>query len=95
MKDKRKKLGPEMKASVALAALKEDATAAELSTRFGVHQSQIFKWKRQLIDNAALAFVSAGEVPAEDGPSKEELLRKIGELTVERDFLANGLRRFR
>lgn len=95
MKTKRRKLGPELKATVALASVREQETVAQLTARFGVHSSQVFAWKKLLLENAAKVFVDQTAQPNDDGPTRDELLRKIGELTVERDFLANGLRRFR
>ena len=79
------------KAKVALAAMMEQATIAQLARKYAVHPNQITKWKRLLLDGAVRVF--------EDGPApeadhdREELLRKIGELTLERDFLERGLRR--
>ena len=61
----------------------------------GMPQVQIYKWKRQLLDRAAAAFVDGPRTEEEAGPSRDELLKKIGELTVERDFLSNGLERVR
>jgi len=95
MKKARKKHSPEFKAKVALAAVREQETVAEISRKHKVHANVVYKWKRQLLDNLARAFDaeagSAGNTPEREA----ELLQKIGELTVERDFLSNGLGRFR
>jgi transposase len=82
------------KAKVALAAIREQETIPQLSKRHGVHANQIYKWKRQFLEQAASVF----EHQAETGGGterEEELLKKIGELIVERDFLARGLERRR
>lgn len=97
MKQTRTRYTPEFKAKVAIAALREQATIPELAKQFGVHPNQIYTWKREFIQHAARAFANGATTPTESGGSEREdqLLKKIGELTVERDFLAKGLGRLR
>ena len=93
MKKTRTRYTVEFKAKVALAAVREEDTMPALSRRFGVHAHQIYKWKRELLENLPRAF-SGGDDKASGGSEREaELLKKIGELTVERDFLSRGLGR--
>ena len=93
MKKTRTRYTAEFKAKVALAAVREEDTMPALSKRFGVHANQIYKWKRELLENLPRAF-SGGDETAGGGSEREaELLKKIGELTVERDFLSKGLGR--
>ena len=90
---KRRNHSPQFKAKVALAALTGEQTLAQLAQRFDVHPNQITAWKRQLLDGAAGMFES-GSAAAGDSEAKiRELHAKIGELTMERDFLSKALRR--
>jgi len=81
---------PAFKAKVALAALKGEKTLADLAQQFDVHSNQITAWKAQLIDGAAEVFGASGgaTAPAVD---VKTLHAKIGELTLENDFLSGAL----
>lgn len=83
----RRKIDAALKAKIALEALRDDATVAALAVRHQVHPTQIYAWKKQLLEHAARVFRTA----TGDGQPAEEIARlhaKIGELVVERDVLA-------
>ena len=94
MKKSRMTHSPAFKAKVALAALREQESIAEIARRHKIHANVVYKWKRQLADNVTRLFEPDGG-GGDVAQRETELLRKIGELTVERDFLANGLDRLR
>ena len=91
MKKKRKKHSPAFKAKVALAALREQETVAKLAFFNDTETNQIYTWKRQLLENIARAFEADGGGDGDAAAREAELLQKIGELTMEKDFLSNGL----
>lgn len=88
---KRKQYNPEFKAKVALAALRNEASLAELAVKFEVHPTMIGNWKRELMEGAAELFDKGQKTKKQHDATVDELYRKIGQLKVENDFLSKGL----
>jgi len=91
MSKKRNQYSAEFKAKVALEALRNDQTVAELATRFGVHPTMINAWKRLLVESAAEIFQRCQKSKKQNEPRVDELYRQIGKLQVECDFLSRKL----
>lgn len=88
MGTRRKQHNAKFKAQVAMAALAGDRTLAELSSEFGVHATMISTWKQELVKRAEEIFERGGKKAADPQETIDHLHRKIGQLQVERDFLA-------
>jgi transposase len=88
----RRNHSPTFKAKVALAAIKGERTLAELAQLHEVHTTQIAAWKAQLLEGAAGVFVSGSPAQSsQPGTDLKTLRAKIGELTLENDFLSAAL----
>ena len=88
-KGTRRKFADSFKAKVALAAIVGDKTLAELAQQYEVHPNQITTWKKQLMEGAASVF--SGSNPKEKDVDLQRLHAKIGQLTLENDFLESAL----
>tara|TARA_B100000035_G_scaffold59642_1_gene47911 strand:+ start:51 stop:359 length:309 start_codon:yes stop_codon:yes gene_type:complete len=94
MRRPRRNHSARFKAKVALSALKGDKTLAELSEQFDLHANQITDWKNRLLQQSEDVFLSKAEKQAQQlGPTTQEMKAKIGELSLEVDFLERALGR--
>jgi len=91
MSKKRRQHSAQFKAKVALAALQNEETTAQLAVRFGVHPTMITAWKRQLLEGASELFDKNHQSKKEIEGRVDELYPQIGQLKVENDFLARKL----
>ena len=91
MSRKRKQYSSEFKAKVALAALRNEETVAQLAARYEVHPTMIHTWKRNLLDGVASIFDKGQKRNKQAEAKVDELYRHIGKLKVERDFLSRKL----
>jgi transposase len=93
-KTKRTRYSGEFKAKVALSALREEATIAEIAAKHGIHPNQVSDWKKQAM--AGMAGIFDGKIERSDAAHEsqiKDLHAKIGQLQVERDFLAKAFGR--
>ena len=92
---KRRNHSPAFKAKVALAAVGGDRTLAELADQFDVHPNQIQDWKKKLVNDAENVFGGHAVEAEHSEAEKQKLHAKIGQLSMENDFLAKALGRGR
>ncbi len=91
---KRRRFTADFKAKVALEALRGDKTIQEIAVKHKVHPNQVSAWKRQAVDGLGEVFSNGADRTRGDHEAEvHDLHAKIGQLTVERDFLAEGLKR--
>jgi transposase len=91
MTGKRKRSTAEFKAKVALEALRGELTTSQLAAKHGIHQTMVGDWKRQALEGLASVFSGKAEAQeAAQSAEVEKLHAKIGQLVVERDFLARA-----
>lgn len=86
----RRNHSPALKAQVALEALRGEKTLAEIAQKHDLHPTQINEWRKQLLERAADVFGADGK-PEEPSIDLKELHAKIGQLTLEKDFLHGAL----
>jgi len=82
---------PEFKKKVALEALREDKTLAQIASAHGVHPVQVCKWKKVLLDGAASLFANVKQMRHPNTWDQEAHERKIGQMTIEMDYLKKKL----
>jgi transposase len=87
----RRNHSPAFKAKVALAAVRGEKTMSEIAEQFDVHPNQISVWRDQLLEGASDVFGDAGKSEATQAIDVKTLHAKIGELTLENDFLSGAL----
>ena len=96
MTGKRKRYSADFKAKVALEALRGELTTAQLASKHGIHQTMVGEWRKQAVEGLATVFsdrLAAQETAKSSEAEVEKLHAKIGQLLVERDFLAKAFGR--
>lgn len=94
-RQERKQRGAELKARVAVEAVRERRTVSELATQYGVHPSQIHEWKRRLLSGAADLFADgrSQKAAAQQQAQEAELYEQIGRLKMELEWLKKTAQR--
>jgi transposase-like protein len=90
MKRQRKQYSADLKAKIAIEAVKGQRTIQEIASHYGVHPNQVTQWKKQLLESAADAFSNGRVCDGEsDEQLKAELYQQVGKLQVELEALVN------
>ena len=90
---KRRNHSPEFKAKVALDADRSDKTAADLAQKYNLLANQSSTWKKELLENAAMIFTPESQSGKDSSEEVDKMHAKIGQLTMENDFLGKVLGR--
>jgi transposase-like protein len=92
MDQKYQKLSPEMKAKVAIEALKGDLKIIEIASKYKIHPKQVMRWRDQLVEESGQLFINKKTLQkTKKDPEKEELYHKIGQQAMDIDFLKKKL----
>jgi len=93
-KQSRRKFSAEFKAKVALEAIKNEKTLAELGHQFEINPVTISKWKAEFLEKMSIIFENGPSKKSQErSPDLEQLYAQIGQLKVENDFLKKSARR--
>jgi transposase-like protein len=92
-KQSRRKFSASFKAKVAMEAIKNEKTLAELSKQFEVNAVVISRWKAELLENISSVFEKSSNTPKEEEVDVEKLYAQIGQLKVENDFLKKSCKK--
>ena len=88
MSKKAKQYSAEEKTKIAIEAIKGELTMAQITSKYGVHSTQISNWKKQALENMVSGFKGKSKLDDPDSSSLiKQLYEQIGQLTVERDWL--------
>jgi transposase len=93
MSQKRRNHSPDFKAKVALASIKGNQTLSEIASRYAINANLVLKWKKQLLEQSAEVFASGKGLAPDRESEIKSLQAKIGQITMENDFLSKALGR--
>lgn len=92
MSKKRREFTAEFKAKICIEVLKEEETVSEIASKYNIHPNQLHNWKNEFLANIHNVFKSKKDKKKEEGPTKDDLLKKIGEIEMENDWIKKKLK---